>query len=437
MKTCENLQEFLNFSLEERAEITELRHNTYHILSKGARLLAEALKTNNTLTSLFIYNSQIGDEGAEALAEALKTNSTLTKLDLSYNNMGYEDAKAFAEALETNKTLTSLRIGMSDIGDKGAEALANALQINNTLTSLILPVTLIGTKGAALLAESLKTNTTLIALNLYGNNIGDKGAGLFAAALKENSTITLLNLDGGAIGFNLNIDLDKHIDLNKLIQYAVVEKLKQIAQGGGIEDIDIREIPNIKHTKFLTDHIINPLERYAENKAYFKQMLQQYDLGSYIETLDAKVTIHQDLVGFARATPLLKTKNIFIEDSEGSIVEIKYSNLQSYQALGKIGSYLTAEDARVLKEAFSAPEKDSDKALSEDSLMDRPLDGSGGGGITIAEMAEQAEEYETDARKITEDLKTNCTLTCINIMHNNTRATEEASEVIGDAVADH
>jgi Ran GTPase-activating protein (RanGAP) involved in mRNA processing and transport len=51
------------------------------------------------------YNS-IGDDGAKALAEALKTNSTLTTLDLQNNSIGPDGAKALAEALKTNSTVT-------------------------------------------------------------------------------------------------------------------------------------------------------------------------------------------------------------------------------------------------------------------------------------------------------------------------------------------
>ena len=85
--------------------------------------LAEGLKHNSTLTSLNLYNNNIGPEGAkawclvrivnfkeflmispcilqvfvscEALAEGLKHNSTLTDMDLLFNNIGPAGAQAW------------------------------------------------------------------------------------------------------------------------------------------------------------------------------------------------------------------------------------------------------------------------------------------------------------------------------------------------------
>ena len=59
----------------------------------------------------FIDNS-IGVEGAKELAEALKTNTTLTEINLGDNSIGGEGAKAIAEALKTNTTLTQINLGV-------------------------------------------------------------------------------------------------------------------------------------------------------------------------------------------------------------------------------------------------------------------------------------------------------------------------------------
>jgi hypothetical protein len=109
-----------------------LAHNS--IKEKEVGILAEALKTNSTLTTLNLYKSSIGSDGAKALAEALKTNSTLTTLDLQRSSIGDDGAKALAEALKTNSTLTTLDLSWNSIGSDGAKALAEALKTNSTLT---------------------------------------------------------------------------------------------------------------------------------------------------------------------------------------------------------------------------------------------------------------------------------------------------------------
>jgi hypothetical protein len=68
--------------------------------AEGGIKLAEALKSNSSLTSLDLYGKKlicgihifspnkdnlVGNEGATKLSEVLKSNSTLTHLDLSSN----------------------------------------------------------------------------------------------------------------------------------------------------------------------------------------------------------------------------------------------------------------------------------------------------------------------------------------------------------------
>ena len=82
---------------------TTLTFNLSHngVGDDGAKLIGEALKTNTTLTRLYLRKkhkqrenidllfclsrSGIRREGAEAIGEALKTNTTLVKLNLEEN----------------------------------------------------------------------------------------------------------------------------------------------------------------------------------------------------------------------------------------------------------------------------------------------------------------------------------------------------------------
>ncbi|KAF9979472.1 hypothetical protein BGZ75_009658, partial [Mortierella antarctica] len=179
-------------ALKTNSTLTTLDLQSNSIGDDGAKALAEALKTNSTVTELYLQENKIGDDGAKALAEALKTNKTLTTLDLSRmgytNNIGSDGAKALAEALKTNKTVATLDLRDNKIGDDGAEALAEALKTNNTVTTLHLESNKIGDEGAKALAEALKANSTVATLNLKSNKIGDEGAKALAEALKTNSS---------------------------------------------------------------------------------------------------------------------------------------------------------------------------------------------------------------------------------------------------------
>ncbi len=71
----------------------------------GAKAIAEALKVNAVVTTLYLGDNSIGDEGAIVIAEALKVNAVLTELHLWEYNIGYDGAKVIAEALKVNAML--------------------------------------------------------------------------------------------------------------------------------------------------------------------------------------------------------------------------------------------------------------------------------------------------------------------------------------------
>ena len=61
------------------------------------RALAEALRLNSTLKSLYLGNNGLGEGGGRALAETLRLNSTLTSLDLGDNDLREEVQSALAQ----------------------------------------------------------------------------------------------------------------------------------------------------------------------------------------------------------------------------------------------------------------------------------------------------------------------------------------------------
>ena len=192
---------------KEIAEVLE-KNNTIHTLDlrdndigyKGAKYLAKALKKNNTLHTLDLKFNKICLEGAKEIAEALKKNNTLHTLDLSSNKICLEGAKYLAEALKKNNTLHTLNLYNDYIGPEGAKEIAEVLEKNNTIHTLDLRDNDIGYKGAKVIAEMLEKNNALHTLNLYNDYIGPEGAKEIAEALKKNNTIHALYLGGNNIG---------------------------------------------------------------------------------------------------------------------------------------------------------------------------------------------------------------------------------------------
>ena len=115
----------------------------------GAQAIGEALKVNQTLQTLNLWNNQIGAAGAQAIGEALKVNQTLQTLCLSDNEIGYAGAAAIGDALKVNTTLQTLNLRYNQIGAAGAQAIGDALKVNQTLQTLVLG--LIGDAGKAVI----------------------------------------------------------------------------------------------------------------------------------------------------------------------------------------------------------------------------------------------------------------------------------------------
>jgi len=177
-----NITQNANFrsALERGSETVDLRNNS--IGDEGAIALAEALKSNRTITNVNLGWNSIGIKGAIALAEALKVNKTIKEINLWHNSIGDEGALALAEALKANNTIEKINLGANSIGDEGATAIARALEANKTIKEIILSVNAIRNIGARALAKALEVNETItnIALEDYRQP--------FIAALNRNRT---------------------------------------------------------------------------------------------------------------------------------------------------------------------------------------------------------------------------------------------------------
>ncbi len=136
----------------------------------------------------------IGDEGMYGIAEALKTNSTLTNiwylLSTACACVNAQPRSSFCFAITHS-------LDLNKIGDKGALVVAEALKSNATLKEL---------RCVSFAFSSWFPSRWLRVTRAYGapffprerahsigrNSIGDEGARAVAEALKSNATLTLL-----------------------------------------------------------------------------------------------------------------------------------------------------------------------------------------------------------------------------------------------------
>ena len=190
-------------SLKQNIPVTKLKLWSNKISVEQIIALANALKINKTLKIIeldsiqFGYkNSQGSYDGAKAIADALKTNTTLTEINLNNNNIEDEGVKVIAEMLKNNNTLRILILEDNEFGVEGAKAIAEALKENRSLIKLNIQQNLtLGNEGIKLLADALKTNTTLKEINLRSTGFDNEGAIFLVEALKINKTLRSLYIN--------------------------------------------------------------------------------------------------------------------------------------------------------------------------------------------------------------------------------------------------
>ena len=205
-----------------------------HLKLEDCPTISEALGKTRRLTLLDLRgNDQVGDASAKLLAEGLRTNRTVTTMDLSDCHIGDEGLGHLCEALKVNKALHTLLLGLNpDISHVGAAKLGEALQHNKTLRAVSLYRCNIGDEGAAHLAQALEQNSTLESLTLFNNNIGNDGAQKLLDSMNQNDTLQKLELRCNPIENGMLDQIARMVQLNKDSKSAKEEKAEEEESGG-------------------------------------------------------------------------------------------------------------------------------------------------------------------------------------------------------------
>ncbi|KAK5809251.1 hypothetical protein F5H01DRAFT_394807 [Linnemannia elongata] len=408
-------------ALKTNSTLTTLNLENNLIGFDGAKALAEALKTNKALTTLNLRLNSIGSYGAMALAEALKTNKTLTTLNLVGNSIGSDGAKALAEALKTSKNLTTLNLESNSIGDDGAKALATAFKINSTLTTLNLERNSVGDDGAKALTDALKTNSTLTTLNLENNSIGDDGAMALAEALKTNKTLTTLNLRLNSIGSYGAMALAEALKTNKTLT-----TLNMVGNSIGSNGAMALAEALMTNSTLTT---LN-LESNSIGDDGAKALAKAFKINSTLTTLNLRHSSIRDNGAKALADALKTSKNLTTLNLESNSIED--DGAKALATAFKINSTLTTlnlernsigdDGTKALAEAFK-----TNSTLTTLNLMGNSIRSSG--AMALAEVLKTNSTLITlnlrlnsigsyGAMALAEALMTNKTLTTLNLMGN-------------------
>ena len=197
----------------------------------GAAAIAEALKINKTVTTIYLYSAlcaardrtaccgargsggaarklmrvgapgnSVGPAGAAAIAEALKINKTVTKISLGCALCSARDRAECGSARGGGGAARNfMRVGApgNSVGPAGAAAIAEALKINKTVTAIDLTGALCAARDRAeCRPPAVALRASSCGVGAPDNSIGPTGAAAIAEALKINKTVTTISLFG-------------------------------------------------------------------------------------------------------------------------------------------------------------------------------------------------------------------------------------------------
>ena len=101
------------------------------------KYLCELLTDNETLERFFIANHSISDKGVTSICQVLQNNSTLNMLALHNNPLiTSASAPALAHLIRTNSTLSALYLSETQLSLESLELIFQSLAVNKSLRTL-------------------------------------------------------------------------------------------------------------------------------------------------------------------------------------------------------------------------------------------------------------------------------------------------------------
>ena len=163
--------------------------------SQCVSILSETLKTNKTMSELWLHSSSLTADGIKQIIDVLYFNTTLKVLRIWHIPITDEDTAYLSNMLTTNTTLEKLTLFNCNITDNGVRYICERLVKNQTLTKLNisgnLQITSVSTNTIVMLME---TTTSLKELRLDNTSLNDDDIETICTMLAKNTTIQELYL---------------------------------------------------------------------------------------------------------------------------------------------------------------------------------------------------------------------------------------------------
>jgi hypothetical protein len=129
--------EGVNDILKANPDFKTLDLKGYNFNNVHFQKMAEILKTNTSLTTLYL--PEISVNGMKAIGSALESNQHLRTLELNYGDKNISREKVLTKVVKANQTLTSLNLENCHFTIKQIKEIVKALENNHSLVQLVIP----------------------------------------------------------------------------------------------------------------------------------------------------------------------------------------------------------------------------------------------------------------------------------------------------------
>lgn len=185
----------LALALKDNCKLTTLHLSEIKLDPKATKLLMAGIMKSNSLRNL-TFDRSLNAE-LMPLFTAIRRNKTIAHLKIIGCTVFYRDAKALALTIRENDTLAGLFLQCLSISKKGLDQIMLAVKDSHTLHKFALTCILRERNGEAL-ALMIKNNKTLEeltipeALDIGDHEVSTKTAKALADAIRENQVLTKL-----------------------------------------------------------------------------------------------------------------------------------------------------------------------------------------------------------------------------------------------------
>eukprot|EP01006_Ploeotia_vitrea_P025252 TRINITY_DN58120_c0_g1_i1.p1 TRINITY_DN58120_c0_g1~~TRINITY_DN58120_c0_g1_i1.p1 ORF type:complete len:817 (+),score=82.17 TRINITY_DN58120_c0_g1_i1:75-2525(+) len=183
------------------------------ITGMGFKPFFRSLAFDKSLTSLELTNTGLCNTGLRVLALALLSNNTITSLDLARNN--FTEIKSFTSALVHNPVISYLNLRSNKIGDGGACSMASVLESAAPLNYLDMSHCAIEDKGAVAVGVGLANNKNLVSLNMSHNMLSPDAGHALMELTRKNKHLQTFDVSGTLVTTGDNLRMASTIQRNK------------------------------------------------------------------------------------------------------------------------------------------------------------------------------------------------------------------------------